>query len=197
MQFFEKLIPGKYFHLYNRGINGQSLFLESANYQHFLRLYEKYIDPIGETYAWCLMPNHFHFLIRIREFPNPDRVIRPCQGKDPSLAFSHLFNSYAQAFNKRYKRTGALFETPFKRKSVNDLSYFKELVFYIHNNPVKHGYCKDLLDYPWSSYMTIISFHKTKLQRDKVVGWFDSKTEFALYHQGKHDLISIESLIID
>jgi putative transposase len=80
MQSFEKLIPGKYFHIYNRGINGQNLFLEPANYEHFLRLFEKYVDPVGETFAWCLMPNHFHFLIRIRSFSNPDRVEQPCQG---------------------------------------------------------------------------------------------------------------------
>jgi REP element-mobilizing transposase RayT len=55
-----------YFHIYNRGINGEDLFLETSNYEHFLNLYSKYIDPIAETYAWCLMKNHFHFLVRIR-----------------------------------------------------------------------------------------------------------------------------------
>ncbi len=194
MQPFEKLIPGKFYHIYNRGINSESLFKETSNYEHFLRLFEKYIDPVAETFAWCLMPNHFHFLIRIREFSNPDRVSESFLVKNPSLAFSHLFNAYAQAFNKRFKRTGSLFETPFKRKSINDSNYFKELVFYIHNNPVKHGFCHDLIDYPWSSYMTLISFHPTKLQREKVVGWFDSKTKFGAFHQVKHEEINIEDL---
>ncbi len=65
---------GKYYHIYNRGINSCNLFEEASNYEYFLRLYEKYILPIADTYAWCLMPNHppvrqvgFHILTRIKE----------------------------------------------------------------------------------------------------------------------------------
>ena len=64
MQIIE---PGRYYHIYNRGINSCNLFEENTNYEHFLRLYEKYIHPIADTYAWCLMKNHFHFLVRIKE----------------------------------------------------------------------------------------------------------------------------------
>jgi putative transposase len=62
-----ELICGNYYHIYNRGINSCNLFREIANYQHFIALFEKYIKPIAETYAWVLMPNHFHCLVRIRE----------------------------------------------------------------------------------------------------------------------------------
>lgn len=55
-----------YYHIYNRGINRCDLFRESKDYKHFLRLYEKYIEPIADTFAWVLMPNHFHLLIRIK-----------------------------------------------------------------------------------------------------------------------------------
>ena len=197
MQHFEKLTWGSYYHIYNRGINGCILFLEPANYEHFLRLYEKYIDPAVETFAWCLMPNHFHFLVRIKDSPNSNHIDMKPVVKTPSLPFSHLFNSYAQAFNKRYKRTGALFQTPFKRKLVSNTDYFKELVFYIHNNPVKHGFCAEMKDYPWSSYMTIISFHRTRLQRDKIIGLFDSKANFILFHEKGRDKLSVDDLFID
>ncbi len=63
----EPLEHGKYYHIYNRGINGENLFREKANYLYFLKLYDKYIDPVAETYAWCLMPNHFHLLVRIKD----------------------------------------------------------------------------------------------------------------------------------
>ena len=67
MQKFEPLDFGKSYHIYNKGINGEDIFLHSDHYEKFLRLYEKHIDAIAETFAWCLMKNHFHFLIRIKE----------------------------------------------------------------------------------------------------------------------------------
>ncbi len=68
MQPFE---PGKYYHIYNRANGFEKLFLSDENYRYFLRQYVKYIEPVAITYAWCLLPNHFHFLIKIR---NPDLV---------------------------------------------------------------------------------------------------------------------------
>jgi len=67
MQVSEELVCGKYYHIYNRGINSCNLFRETANYQHFLSLLNKYVTPVAETFAWVLMPNHFHCLIKIRE----------------------------------------------------------------------------------------------------------------------------------
>ncbi len=61
------LEPGKFYHIYNRGINSCSLFCEGADHEHFLRLYEKFIDPVAETYAWLFMGNHFHLLLRIND----------------------------------------------------------------------------------------------------------------------------------
>ena len=63
---------GKYYHIYNRGNNGIDVFLETENYYHFLRLYAKYIEPIADTFAWCLLKNHFHFLVRIKELSEID-----------------------------------------------------------------------------------------------------------------------------
>ena len=67
MQVIHPLESGRYYHIYNRGINGCDLFTEEDNYYHFLNLYEKYIDPIADTYSWVLMPNHFHLLIRLKD----------------------------------------------------------------------------------------------------------------------------------
>ena len=67
MQQTETLIYGNYYHIYNRGINSCDLFRDADNYEHFLNLYDKYISPIADTYAWVLMPNHFHLLLRIKD----------------------------------------------------------------------------------------------------------------------------------
>ena len=97
MQQIAPLENGKYYHIYNRGINSDILFKENDNYNYFLKLYDTHIDPIAETFAWCLMNNHFHFLIRIKEVEEIKTEIKI----QPSQSFSNLFNAYTKAFNKR------------------------------------------------------------------------------------------------
>ncbi len=67
MQKIEKLLPGKYYHIYSCGINGEDLFRNTDDYERFLRLYQKYIEPVAETYAWVLMKNHFHLMVKIKQ----------------------------------------------------------------------------------------------------------------------------------
>ncbi len=202
MQKFETLDFGKVYHIYNKGINGEEIFLHNDHHEKFLRLYEKYIDPIADTFAWCLMKNHFHFLVKIKdqEFIKPKKPIGgnthgQLNSDFLSRQFGNLFNAYSQSFNKCTKRTGGLFQTPFKRKPIETEDYFTTLVFYIHNNPVKHGFCKRLQDYPWSSYATIISFTPTKLEREKVIGWFEGTNNFIAFHEGKKEKLNISHLI--
>lgn len=201
MQKFEPVECGKYYHIYNCGINGTNLFLNDDNYRYFLTLYERYIDPIADTFAWCLMRNHFHLFVRIHENPQVEiirkdgtKLVKPAI---PYRQFSHLFNAYSQAFNKVNNRHGGLFETPFERKRVNDERYFKQLIFYIHNNPVKHGFVKHMIEYPWSSYLSIISITKSDSTIEKVLGWFDSESNFIEFHKQQHDPSIIKEFIFD
>lgn len=191
---------GRYYHIYNRGINSCSLFEETNNYGHFLRLYEKYILPVADTYAYCLMPNHFHILLRIKEekeigFYKSITTDRVRKKPNPSRHFSHLFNSYTKYFNKKYSRTGSLFERPFKRILIEDESYLKYLVYYIHHNPVKHGFVKDMIEYPWSSYLTITSPKSTKLKRQEVIDWFDDVENYMQFHRAEQNLDKIKNLV--
>jgi REP element-mobilizing transposase RayT len=199
----EPLDFGNYYHIYNRGNNGIDVFFENGNYEYFLKLYQQYIHPIAETFAWCLMKNHFHFLVYIRnekevlkdsfEFSTVDspRVI------DPSTQFAHLFNAYTQAINKRYSRTGSLFEKPFERKRVTSEKYLQNLIYYIHHNPVHHGFTKTIIEYPWTSYGTIVSDKPTKLQRNEVLEVYGSKENFIDYHKVAQNLEGIIDLVID
>lgn len=179
---------GLYYHIYNRGINSDILFKEKTNYEYFLRLYDSHISPIAETYAWCLMKNHFHFLVRIKEHEEitAEKKILPSQ------SFSNLFNAYTKAFNKSYNRHGALFERPFRRKQVNDNKYLQNLIVYIHNNPIHHKICQHPLEYPWSSYTSCVSDRETKIQRKEVIGIFDDIDNFKYIHELKSDVISID-----
>lgn len=199
----EPLDFGNYYHIYNRGNNGIDIFYENGNYDYFLKLYRQYIHPIAETFAWCLMKNHFHFLVYIRnrqevltdslEYSTVDtpRVL------DPSKQFGHLFNAYTQAINKKYSRTGSLFEKPFERKRVTSEKYLQNLIYYIHNNPVHHGFTQTMIEYPWSSYGSVLSDKVTKLERGEVIEIFGSRDNFINYHNQEQDLKAIFDLIID
>jgi putative transposase len=167
------LEQGKYYQIYNRGRKGENLFKEPDNYRYFLDLYEKHIANVAETYAWVLMPNHFHLLVRMCNEETP---------KPLHQYFSNLFNAYVKAINKRFDRYGPLFVSPFERKEIQHEKYFKNVIHYIHNNPVHHKFVEQMIDYPWSSYLTILSAKETKLKREKVIGWFNSKEEFVEYH---------------
>lgn len=175
----QALERGNYYHIYNRGINSCTLFKEKDNYEHFLKLFETHIEPIAETFAWCLMKNHFHFLVRIKEIAeiNSDKIILPSQ------SFSNLFNAYTKAFNKKYNRHGALFERPFQRKKIYFDTYFQNVIVYIHNNPVHHSVCHDPIEYPWSSYTSCLSEKPTKLKRNEVVSIFNDVANFKCIHQ--------------
>jgi len=70
MQQIEPLTYGNFFHIYNCGVNGCNLFTELTNYEYFLELYDKHISPVADTYAWVLMKNHFHLLVKIKEEVN-------------------------------------------------------------------------------------------------------------------------------
>ncbi len=183
----EPLHPGEYYHVYNRGNNGEPIFLDERNPSYFLSLYAKYVEPVAETYAYCLMPNHFHLLVRIRDFaesctPEAEGTGRPQAAPDPSRAFSDLFSTYAKAINREYGRTGSLFEKPFRRKLVDSDSYFVSLAVYIHRNPQKHGSVADFRRWPLSSYRSILSTGPTRLERAAVLEWFGGREQFVAVH---------------
>jgi putative transposase len=192
------LIPGTFYHIYNRGVNGENLFLEDRNYRYFLEKYAHYIYPLAETYAYCLLRNHFHLLIRIRE--DPEHTVAPRgtpqmsrqKSASPSLQFSHLFNAYAKAINNACGRTGTLFARPFKRIAVMSERHFVHLIAYIHRNPQHHGFVADFRTWPHSSYHTFLAPGPTRLPRNVVLDWFGGRQGFVELHQRDSDGLASE-----
>lgn len=198
MQQHERLEHGQYYHIYNHGVGGRNLFLSAENYSYFLSLYEKHISEVAETYAWVLMPNHFHLLVRMKELSNLtgfQNLSGLKSSKPLHQHFSNFFNAYTKAINKYYQTRGTLFERPFRRKLVADADYLHHLVLYIHNNPVHHGFCDHPLQYPWSSFLSCVEGNPTILKREAVLSWFDDKAGFEAMHNRAFNADSIEEWI--
>jgi putative transposase len=188
------LVRGVYYHIYNRGVNRENIFREERNYAYFLKLYAQYIEPVAETYAYCLLRNHFHLLVRIRD-EETLKVSETFRVLNPSHQFSNLFNAYAKAINKAYDRTGSLFQHPFGRVAVTGDAYFMCLVAYIHHNPQKHRFVDDFREWPYSSYQAHLSQQATCLKRDEVLEWFQGREGFAAFHRMDVDERQIAPLI--
>ena len=185
------LEQGKYYHIYHRGNNRENIFVEKRNYHYFFKLYTKYIVPIADTYAYCLLKNHFHILVRIKEtseISEDSHILL----SNPSRQFSNFFNSYAKSFNKTYKRTGSLFEGRFGRIRVDSEEYLSHLILYIHFNPQKHGFVKDFRTYPYSSYRVVSLQKVTQIETGKVLDWFGGHD---IFNQCHHSCIIDEKQI--
>jgi len=158
------LACGKEFHIYTRAnSNLDELFTNREDYQLFLNRYQRYLEPVFHTLAFCLMPNHYHLLVRVKEAKTiidtvnetNNRIVLEAANALPYVRqqISNFHNSYAKAFNKIHQRRGSLFQTKPKSKEIIDLVDLLELFRYIHNNPVNHGLVKDLQDWEFSSYL--------------------------------------------
>ena len=209
------LEANKFYHVYNRGNNRANLFYSTENYRYFLRKYNQYLSAFIDTYAYCLLPNHFHLLISVKEFPlaveappiakvPPFKRVEPLNTTEPlktealiSLQFRKFFTSYSMSINKQENRVGSLFQKNFKRIEVNSTDYLKNLVFYIHANPQLHRLIDDFKMYPWSSYNGMLIDKPTKLKRENVLDWFDNKDNYSAYHTQKATIELIKNLTLE
>lgn len=194
-----KIEPDKFYHIWNRGNNRENLFYTSKNYEYFLRLYDQFLDPVAETYAFCLLPNHFHLLIRTKYWFHPpgETNKKTTKGNPVSLAFQRFFTAYSQAINIQERRSGSLFQKPFKRLEITSTQQMANLVRYIHTNPQKHGIIEDFRNYPWSSYERVMRDRPSKLKKDEVIQWFKDKSNYVNYHSRSINLDELKEIMIE
>jgi putative transposase len=148
-------VEGEYYHIYNRGNSKQAIFHDDQDYEHFIKLlatlntntririkkhrFDDNEDALISIGAYCLMPNHFHLLIT-QELE-----------KGISTFMQKVSTAYVMYYNKKYKRTGGLFEGKFKAKHVAGDTHLRYLFSYIHLNPLK------LLDTNWKKNVNTLS----------------------------------------
>jgi len=189
----EALLPNSLYHIYNHGIGNANIFIESANYEYFLDLYKKHIAPFTRLYAFCLLPNHFHLVLKLENYELIENFIelrgyrfssKRYANMNNKIAqlFGNFFNAYAKAINKRYKRMGSLFVTSFKRKTVLDEDYLRQLVLYVNTNPIHHLVANELEEWQYSSFRHIIHRNAFIVDYNQTLSFFDSLDEFKSLH---------------
>ena len=190
-----QLSEGYIYHIYNRGNNKQPVFFSDENYIYFLKGIRKTVAQCSNILCWCLMPNHFHFLIHA----NASSVIQIKDGSFPRQQFSQsikqLLSSYTKAINKQQGFTGSIFQQ--KTKSVCVIDNYKfyggTAFHYIHQNPIKAGLVKKMEDWNYSSFKDYVGLRGGKLC-DKQLAFqlldLDSKT----LYQDSYEVINNEVL---
>ncbi|MES2107504.1 MAG: transposase [Bacteroidota bacterium] len=166
-----KVYAETYYHLYNRGNNKELIFFEDDNYNYFLNQFKKYISPFCKVYAYCLMPNHFHFFLKVTDENAFEKGIK------------NFFISYSKSINKRYNRVGSLFQGRYKVSEVDTESYYTTIIIYIHQNPLRAGLVADLEEYRYSSYQAYLSTKNTMIKKDDVLAWFGGLDGFVSDHE--------------
>ena len=203
------LLFDTYYHIYNRGVNGENVFVEERNYDLFLNLFERHVTPVCDLFSYCMLRNHFHVSVRTKseeeiiEYQKTLRVSsangrrvkhgslanrdegqtrKPLGSRYVSDQFSNFFNAYAKTINKAYGRTGSLFHHPFGRMPITSDRQFWNVIAYIHQNPQKHGFVKDFRDWKYSSYGIILSEKRTIINRSEVLKWFGTRDDYLSLH---------------
>lgn len=212
----EKLQPNSSYHIFNHANGFENIFIEDENYRFFLDKYNQYILPIAETYAYCLLPNHFHLVVRIRRKEILEEVFRNFKSTNFSKVqnfgkvevtdnmieyyiskqFANLFSCYTQSFNKVNKRRGSLFLKNFRREPIKNKAYFMNAVIYTHRNPVHHAFCDRYTDWSYTSFCEIKERNSQIIEVDKLLRMFGGRDSFIDLHEQSANKFR-ESLIAD
>lgn len=200
---YKQFGAGEYYHVYNRGNEKKNIFLDESDYEFFILKLKQNLFPDEfknhrtppipngsfSMISYCLMPNHFHLLIRQNSnVPITKLLTRVC-------------TSYVMYFNKKYKRIGGLFQDQYKMVLVDDNEYLVWLSAYIHQNPKVAGLTKELKDYRWSSYREYMSGHTSLCDIEVISNQFKSTEQYADFTEESFEIIKskkdLEHLLLD
>lgn len=191
-------MPDACYHLYNRGNNRGRVFFEDRDYLFFLKQVRKFILPCAELLAYCLMPNHFHLLVRVRPVSTSEVEGPTSEVGCLSRAMMRLLVSYTKKINMNRGRVGALFAGQFQAKHVDVDPYLLHLTRYMHLNPQCAGFVDQAQDWIFSSYQDYLGLREGTLPNpEPVLSQFGSSDEYRAFVTAYHpsDLVLIESYL--
>ena len=167
-----KSITGIY-HVILKGIDGRNIFLDDSDRSIFMEKLNKAKEIGGfQLYAYCLMDNHVHLLIK--------------EGEELGTSIKRITVGYVQLHNNKYGRTGHLFQNRFNSEAVEDDQYLMTVVRYIHRNPLKGGMIAQMEEYPWSSYDKVIQAYQgnsTVLDIEIIKDYFPTVADFVRFSE--------------
>ncbi len=191
------------YHIYNRSINKENIFQKEEYGELFLRKCKKHLLSYFDFEAYCIMPNHFHLLVRVK--PISDEILEKIKWEGTSKSmkflrdetphndflidqFKRFFQSFAVIYNRERSRNGSVFQNKFKRILIKDEFKWRYILAYIHHNPIHHGFREVYDDWKFSSYLSFVSNTPTSIAREKVLSRFDDELEtakkiFVQYHK--------------
>lgn len=197
--FHPKFEKGLFYHVYNRTNNQELLFRNDENFNYFLKRYKYFLNAYLDMVAYCLMPTHFHFLVRVKsEIPiheerhdisdsgeNHDPVFRNVISVSKIIEeqFRKFFISYSKSYNVMYNRHGSLLQRPFKRVHLENENKVIDKIYYIHHNPIHHGYCENYNEWKYSTYNNFISDEMNQLINKEMINANRSAEEWIQVHQ--------------
>jgi len=207
IQYHSKFEPGNFYHVIAKAVDGVKLFANDENKLYFLRRFAAYIPAFADVYAYCLLDNHIHCMVKPKPDEEIDSYLKSIGDENLTITqkrfladknrfdfnelietqFNYLFVSYVRSFNKMYQRKGGMFNKPFRCIEVEDDAHFSQLIIYIHANPLKHKLTNDFTQYHWSSYQTFISNSQTLIKREEVLEWFGGRQRFIEAHTTQAD----------
>lgn len=182
------------YHVCSRGNNREEIFLAPHDRKRLLDLCRAHVAPWATTFAYCLLPNHMHFLLR---FSSEESLPAGREPAPPSQRLSNLLNAYARSFNQDHGRVGALFHRPFRRVPFQFQTQLVYVVVYIHTNPARYGLIQDFRRWRFSSYATLLASGRTALARDEVLSWCGGRAGFRSAHLGPTEQPANRDLLLE
>lgn len=176
------------YHIYNRGNNFENVFFKESDYHLFLRKFKKYVYPITRLYAYVLLPNHYHFLLKVN-INNTNQYF--------SKQYLKFILSYTNTINKIKHRSGNLFLPVFKRLLVSNEDYLRHLIYYIHHNPESHKIVNDYKLYKFSSYRAYIENKPTLIKKEEILEYFGGIEGFIDFHNMNHEVNNLRNLMME
>ena len=198
IDYWHEFLPDHTYHIYNHAVSDHNIFNSDFDSTDFLIKFKKYISPYVDTYAYCLMPNHFHLLFKVKAYDdlitiaksNPTNAsLRLLESEENVNDFildqwKRMLSSFAISYNNRHKRRGQLFLKRMKRVSINEEAKLAYLIAYIHHNPIHHSFSKDYETWKYSSYKVYLNtIDNSSIDFEYVFKWFEGKERMLEYHE--------------
>jgi hypothetical protein len=177
---YYKLQHGQYYHIYSQGNNVDSIFKNEGNYFAFLRLYKKYLFPIAELFAYCLLPTHFHLLIQIKPISKIDPMYK--QRVYLWQQIGAFLGIYTRHINQIRQRRGSLFNRRISLVNIQEKAELFELIYHIHLTPQEHGIVADYKHWPFSSFPPYLKRDRRSLLARQIFSDDDARTRWNRDH---------------